>query len=272
MSDAVSEKNRASWNAFAGKYAAFSHGEDKLNAILKDPGSAFHAAAWGLLSQYIGDFSGKRVCVPSSGDNLAVLAFAALGARVTSCDIAERQLENAHAAAARCGLDGAITFVRADTMGLAGIEDGSYDLVYTSNGVHVWIDDLARMYQSVYRVLKPGGAYVMYEIHPFQRPFDDGFKVMKPYDDVGPYDDGGEITFHWRLQDILNAQLDAGLRLSRVEEAFAEKDYETPFWLPLEELVDGAKATREQIDRMHDWRYNPVAALPNWLCLATVKR
>jgi len=36
-----------------------------------------------------GELKGKKICVPSSGDNHVVFAFALLGAKVTSCDIAE---------------------------------------------------------------------------------------------------------------------------------------------------------------------------------------
>jgi len=58
-------------------------------------------------------------------------------------------------------------------MTLEGIADSEYDLVYTSNGVHVWINDLKVMYQSFYRVLREAGYYIYFETHPFIRPFDD---------------------------------------------------------------------------------------------------
>ena len=62
-----------------------------------------------------------------------------------SCDISENQLAHARQVAVREGLGDAIEFVCADTMKLEGIPDGGYDLVYTSNGVHVWLNDLETM-------------------------------------------------------------------------------------------------------------------------------
>lgn len=109
--------------------------------------------------------------VPFSGDNATVFAFRLLGAAVTSADISERQLENAGRIAADHGWD--IRFVCDDSMSLTKIEDSAYDLVYTSNGVHVWIPDLLSMYRSFHRVLKKDGQHIMYEVHPVIRPFGD---------------------------------------------------------------------------------------------------
>jgi len=267
----VSNKNRTSWNEGAAKYSELSHSKKMMARIAEDPANAFHHTTWELIRQYVPDLRGKKICVPSSGDNHAVFAFVMLGAQVTSCDISENQLANAERIAKQYGWDHSIEFVRADTMKLEGIADGEYDFVYTSNGVHVWIDDLLGMYRSIHRVMKPGGTYIMYEIHPFLRPFDDNVKVKRPYDAVGPYETEEEVTFAWRVMDIMNAMLDAGLSVKHIEEMFAEKDYDWPFWISYAEIANGATATREEVDRMHDWRNNPMAALPNWLSMVARK-
>ena len=62
-----------------------------------------------------------------------------IGARVTSADISERQLENAAVIAEQLRLD--IDFVCDDTMKLSRISDRTYDMVYTSNGTLSWISD-----------------------------------------------------------------------------------------------------------------------------------
>ena len=62
----------------------------------------------------------RTVCVPSSGDNLAVFAFALLGARVVSCDISQNQLDYARQIAVREGFDASISWVCTDTMTLDG--------------------------------------------------------------------------------------------------------------------------------------------------------
>ncbi len=267
----MTNKNKASWNAGAAAYSAVCHNEKQMSRILENPANAFHHTTWDMLKKYIPDLHGKRICVPSSGDNHAVFAFAMLGATVTSCDISENQLANAERVAKQYGWDKSIKFACADTMKLDGIADNAYDFVYTSNGVHVWIDDLSAMYQNISRILKPGGLYMMYEIHPFQRPFNDDAKIVKQYDCTGPFDNGVEVNFHWRVMDIMNAILDAGLFVKHIEELFAEKDYEWPFWISCEDIVKGATATREEVERMHDWHNNPMAALPNFISIAATK-
>lgn len=153
-------------------------------------------------------------------------------------------------------------------MTLKGVPDQAYDFVYTSNGAHVWIPDLSAMYSSIQRVLKPCGIYLMYELHPFLRPFDRSGNVIKPYDLTGPFIGGDGVTFAWRIMDILNAITHAGLSVAHLEEMYPEKDYNCPFWLSYDEIEHGAKATRAEYDYMCDWRNNPMAALPNWISIA----
>lgn len=263
----IVEKNKKDWNDHAKSWSDFNHSEAILRPILENPSKAFHHTTWKLLQKYFPDLKGKRICVPSSGDNHVVFAFARLGANVTSCDIAEKQLENAKKIADREGLSDSIEFVCTDTMKLDGVADEDYDLVYTSNGVHVWLNDLASMYQNVYRVLKPGGMNIIYEIHPFLRPFDDSMNVIKPYDLTGPFEDEYTVSFHWRVQDILNAVMDAGIRLVHIEEMYDEKNYEQPFWIKTEDIIRGLKVSREEVDKMYDWKENPRMGLPGWLCV-----
>lgn len=265
------QKNKASWNDGAEVYSKFNHSDKLMSRVLQNPENAFHHTTWDLISRFVPDLNGKRICVPSSGDNHAVFAFAMLGAKVTSCDISENQLANAERIAKQYGWDKSIEFICQDTMKLDGIASEAYDFVYTSNGVHVWINDLNSMYRSIRRIMKPGAVYIMYEIHPFLRPFDDDLKIEKPYDRTGPFESDTEVTFAWRVMDIMNAMLDSGLAVKHIEEMFAEKDYNWPFWLPYSEIAKGATATPEEVDRMHDWRINPMAALPNWISIAAVR-
>lgn len=241
--------------------------DDAINKIIENPHSAFHHTTWDMLNKNISDFKDKKICVPSSGDNHAVFAFALLGAKVTSCDISQRQIENAEFIAKKYNWD--IEFVCEDTVNLTKIKDENYDLVYTSNGVHVWIDDLITMYKNIYRILKKDGKYLMYEIHPFDRPFsyDDVSEnktlvIQKPYDDIGPH----EINYHWRVQDFLNAIITSGLNITHVEEMFAE--YGT-YWC--ESSGGREHLSKEELDSLYDWKKNPLAALPQWICISAKK-
>ena len=234
--------------------------EERLDAIRKNPRTAFHPSVLALLEKHIGDFKGRRILLPSSGDNHAAFAFAFLGAKVTSADISERQLENARIISENWGLD--IEYICDNTKYLSRIADGTYDLVYTSNGTLTWINDLNEMYRNIARVLKRGGYSAMYDIHPFTRPFTmeawHAPEVRKSYDDVFP-------DLHWRVQDIVNANARAGLRVSEMIEIPA---VDASFWYTFEELK--AK-TEDETANINDWKCNPMAAIPAWLAIIAQK-
>ena len=250
------------WNQWADEeWYRRDRTEAAIGRIVERPASAFHPVVFRLLSEVVGPWEGKNVLVPSSGDNHAAFAFHLLGAKVTSTDIAERQLKHAETIAAQHGW--AVEFHQADTMTLSGEPDGAYDLVYTSNGVHMWIGDLGAMYGAVRRVLKPHGHYVLFEMHPFTRPFGDDttrLTVVRPYGSLGPV--GDPPRYLWRLQDIVNAMISAHLRVERLEEFFAERD---TYWYE----SDGGRSSlsAEEIDRLDDWTRNPLKAIPQWLAV-----
>jgi len=128
----------------------FYRTDEYIRKIIDNPYSIFHPTLANVIQDIFPDLYGKKVCVPSSGDNRAVFAFHLLGAKVTSSDISVRQLANAEATAKKYGWD--IEFVLDNTMTLEKIEENAYDWVFTSNGVHVWIDDLAAMYKSICKI------------------------------------------------------------------------------------------------------------------------
>lgn len=233
---------------------------EQLDRLVCCPQSAFHPEVFELLRKYTGDFRGKKVLLPSSGDNHAAFAFALLGAEVTSADISERQLENAEAIACRMDLN--IRFVCEDTMSLASLETEAFDLVYTSNGTHSWIVDLNGMYSQIHRVLKPGGFSVMYDVHPFHRPFtSEPWKqpqIRQSYFD-------GPAKLEWRMQDLLNAMCTASLSIRETAELPA---VDASFWFKYDELINQPE---EKLRNINEWEVNPMAALPVWLTVVAQK-
>lgn len=234
--------------------------KEKIKALAENPKRAFHPAVYELIQRYIPELKGKKVLLPSSGDNHAAFAFALMGAQVTSADISERQLENAAVLAEKLGLT--IEFVCENTITLEQIEDGQYDLVYTSNGTHSWIPDLEGMYGNISRVLKQGGYSIMFDMHPFQRPFTGEAwkepKILKSYHDTLP-------SCHWRMQDLVNAKVKAGLSIREIQELPAVED---SFWFAYEELI---KQDKESLKDINNWEQNPMAALPAWVTIVSRK-
>ncbi|TMV45966.1 methyltransferase domain-containing protein [Paenibacillus mesophilus] len=250
------------WNSWSDKWYDKYGTADRIGRIMNNPETAFHQTTFSLISKYYPDLKGKKVCVPASGDNHAVFAFCLMGAQVTSVDLSERQLENAARIAREIGLH--IEFVCEDCMRFDKIKRNEYDLVYTSNGVHTWISDLPSMYRNFHGVLKDEGLYVMYDVHPFMRPFEENTEtiaIRKPYDATGPFTELS--TYHWRMEDIMNALADSGFCLQMIKESYAEYD---TFW-------HETSGTREgKLDRLYDWKQTPLMALPQWLSLCARKR
>ena len=132
---------------------------DRIEQLVNDPASAFHPGVFAAIQKHAGSVEGKKILLPSSGDNHAAFAFALMGAEVTSADISERQLENAGRIADALKLR--IEFICDNTMTLEKINDAEYDMVFTSNGTLSWINDLNGMLENIGRVLKKNGYYIM---------------------------------------------------------------------------------------------------------------
>jgi SAM-dependent methyltransferase len=219
-----------------------------------------------MIREFAGDLAGKHACVIGSGDNLASFALAGMGATVTSTDISEQQLMIAERRAIDLGLD--IAFVRCDAADLIPLADNTFDLVCSTNGFFVWIADLARVFSAVNRVLKEGGHYVFYDVHPFLRPWKDQripIEMEKPYFETGPFasiKSGHPVyEFNWTLGDIVNPLPRAGLVLRKLSENPAR---DSRFWEDFSYLP-GTDAS------LLDWRSNPRAGLPAWLTVAAQK-
>ena len=61
--------------------------EERLDRLQKDPKTAFYPGVLELMAKHVGDFRGKKILLPSSGDNHAAFAFALMGAQVTTWSV-----------------------------------------------------------------------------------------------------------------------------------------------------------------------------------------
>ena len=210
------EANRRSWDAVSAQWQAGIDAKVDWRSIPDD----IRIALDDVELKYLGDVPGRSVCVLGSGDNLVVFALAAAGARVTSVDISQAQLDIAAGRADELGL--AIDFHRADVTELGGLggpdgtdnpQDGGpggqvdqdestgvgFDIVYTGGHVAVWVSDLKRYYGEAIRILKPGGLFMVNEYHPFRRIWKHSAGSLKldyHYYDHGPftYDRSEDLT------------------------------------------------------------------------------
>jgi ubiquinone/menaquinone biosynthesis C-methylase UbiE len=176
----------------------------------------------------------KEVCVLGSGDNEVAFAFVGLGGLVTSVDISQCRLEVAEDRARELGLE--LNFVQADVTDLSSLADHSFDMVYTGGHMSVWVSDIKKYYSEAVRILKPGSIFIVDDYHPIRRMWLDahGLEPKHDYFKRGPYeytDDEGLKTceFHWTTSDHIQAVLDAGCALVKVEE-YGQK-VEDEYWL-----------------------------------------
>jgi SAM-dependent methyltransferase len=263
MSD-IHEANRRWWDAAAPEW--HKKNEDEWRECALQPALAFEGKAFEMIGEYLGELRGKRVCFIGSGDNLAAFAMAGLGAVVTSTDISQPRLDLAARRAAELGLSN-IRFLRCDAANLSGVRSGNFDLVCSTNGFFVWISNLGAVFNEVSRVLKPGGHYIFYDIHPFTRPWKDQtvIEMERPYKTTGPLkheSPGGTLyNYYWTMSDILNTLVESGLILRRISE---DASPYPSFWSGVS-LRHGGDPT------LLDWHNNPRAGLPAWLTVAAQK-
>lgn len=179
--------------------------------------------AWVL--DALGDVSGKTVIDIGSGEGRFCRLLASLGATVTGIDITEALIERARE------LGGAgQTYMVGDAEDLAGVEDDSFDLA-VSYIVLVDLLDYRRSIGEAYRVLKPGGRFVVCNVHPMRTANTGGwvkqgrrrlFYPVNRYSDEGPREfewwGKGFINMHRTLSSHVSAFLEEGFVLRGLDE------------------------------------------------------
>ena len=225
--------NRRAWDQ-----TAPIHAESQLAALLEafsQPGySCLDATVTGLL--YKLDVSGKRVAQLCCNNGRELISIVNLGAATgTGFDISTVFIDQARQIAARA--HSPCAFEATDVYAIAPDHAGHYDLVYISVGALGWLPDLPAFLKVVTTLLLPGGALLIYEMHPLLDMFDgedttDPPPLRHSYFRTEPYveDDGLDYYtnqvydatptywFHHTLGDLLQGCIDQGLQI----EHFAE--------------------------------------------------
>ena len=117
------------------------------------------------------------------------VVMARAGARVTCADFSATALKRARELAEQVGVD--IETVETDSRAIPPSLHGRFDLVYVTVGAICWIDDLDRWMEQVSLALRPGGRFVMVEIHPLYQMF---LKTSPEIVIDFPYGGGASLT------------------------------------------------------------------------------
>ncbi len=220
MPDRDHEINRIAWNEMVEVH--FKHPGYKVKEFL-DGQRTLHS----IEIEEIGDARGKSLLHLFCQFGLDTLSWARLGAVVTGVDISDKSIEYANLLAAKAGIPAA--FVRSDVLDLSGKIDSAFDIVFQSYGTHCWISDLKTWAGVVAHYLKPGGLFYIVDFHPILSVvLEEDVSYFKKgpyrYKDSPDYCDKDYrirselVEWEHKLSDIINALIEAGLAIERVEE------------------------------------------------------
>ncbi|MEH6629266.1 MAG: class I SAM-dependent methyltransferase [Halopseudomonas aestusnigri] len=228
------DANRASWDEVAPRHRS-SNQEKLLNAVKI---SDYNALVPELIETFsLIDLKGKnvaQVCCNNAKDLLSVIK---MGARSgVGIDASAGFIEQGKEIIATAGYQNDITLIVNDVYDLPKELEGQFDIVMTTVGVMSWMPDLPAFFKVINSLLKPGGHYVVEEMHPVllmyeadakgvSRPLYSYFKD-DPWKETGGLDYFGHVeyeskpsySFQHKMDDILMAGINLGMSLKHIRE------------------------------------------------------
>jgi SAM-dependent methyltransferase len=197
--DELADFNRERWEALVA--AGIEYGRPLLDLDIES--AREWVADQALLPEDALDaLAGKDVFVLAGGGGQQSAALSILGARVTVMDITEGQLAGDRKAAAHYGYE--VRIEQGDMRDLSRFEENAFDFVWQPYSIN-FVPDYAPVFQSVARVLRPGGYYRLDMNNPFggdsweEMWREDGYVIKKTYEDRSEY-----VGFdYW---DVTNAE------------------------------------------------------------------
>jgi SAM-dependent methyltransferase len=154
------ESNRSSWNEGARHYT--DHLEEAI-AFLRAGNSNLHPVERRNLGDLRRFHTAVHLQCASGRDTLSLWNEGI--PRVIGVDISDVHIANARRMSAELTIPA--EWHRCDLLDTPHALDGAADLVYTGRGAINWLHDLTGWAQVIYRLLKPGGTFHIYDSHPF---------------------------------------------------------------------------------------------------------
>lgn len=134
-----------------------------------------------IAKKELGDLKGKKVLHLQCHFGMDSLSMVRLGASVVGVDFSPEAIKKANILKERLQkTEDDVRFIEANVMELnlvdeALLEPNSFDIVFTSHGVLTWLNSLESWGESIYRFLKPGGFFLLIDMHPFAYTFDETY-------------------------------------------------------------------------------------------------
>jgi 2-polyprenyl-3-methyl-5-hydroxy-6-metoxy-1,4-benzoquinol methylase len=184
----------------------------------------------------VGAVTGKTMLHLQCHIGLDTLSWARRGAAIAGVDFSAESLRIARDLAARTGLDA--TFIESDVVAAPQKLGETYDIVFSSRGVLMWLDDLDGWAATCAALLRPGGVFYVLDIHPLAMAIertDAGLALAQSY--FAAHEPG------IRSSDGSYAVQDVGLR-----------NTETREWIhPVGDVVSALTGAGIVIDFLHEF-------------------
>lgn len=149
--------NEDTYTAWVSRFGTPAEAAAKL---VKDPSAKLYP-----LTSYFGDVQGKKMMNLMGSNGMKAVALALLGAEVTVADFSEANARYAADLAQEAGVQ--LNYIVSDVLKLPdNVVDGSYDIVFAELGIVHYFTDLTPFMETVYRLLSPGGNFVLRDFHP----------------------------------------------------------------------------------------------------------
>jgi SAM-dependent methyltransferase len=169
--DDYTAANRAAWDASARFHEEGAEFAKLLDGFAKPGFSCLDA----VLSERLEALAvaGKDAAQLCCNNGREILSVKNLGAgRSVGFDQSGAFLEQARRLAAAGKLD--CDFVEGDVYKIPADYDGAFDMVLITIGVFGWMPDLGAFFDVIARLMRPGGALLVYEQHPIMNMFEPG--------------------------------------------------------------------------------------------------
>jgi len=206
------DKNRRAWDEVHRRRANVMAGQLGLPEIVRGA---------------LGDLKGRRVLHLQCATGESTADLAELGGLVTGVDISSEALDVARERWPD------IAWVQADVLDLPSeLKRGRFDLVYTADGVLVWLPDLDAWATGIAAALRSGGDFLLHEEHPVAQCVSESLRWRDDYFDEALHAERGWSHFElpgapaeeekverfWRLGQVVSAVARAGLVVRQLEE------------------------------------------------------
>ncbi|MGX1185262.1 SAM-dependent methyltransferase [Pseudomonas sp. F-14 TE3623] len=202
----VIASNRDAWNDSAQHHKDTPEWQACLSVVSHGDFSCLDDTLTGLLQQV--GIDGKDVVQLGCNNGRESLSLFALGARrVVGIDQSEAFLDQARELASRSPHEP--EFIEADIHHLPTELHQRFDVALITIGVLNWMPDIAEFLRHAAQTLKPGGALVVYETHPFLEMFDpesaDPYRLDSSYFRSEPFVQNQPIVYEGKVEQPASA-------------------------------------------------------------------